>query len=65
MNIEDCTVIDEILQANDNSATNLISILQQIQGKYRYLSQVHNIVSKTQMRNQNEQARQVATSTSF
>ena len=39
MNIEDCTVIDEILQANDNSATNLISILQQIQGKYRYLSQ--------------------------
>ena len=39
MNIEDCTVIDEILEANGNSATNLISILQQIQGKYRYLSQ--------------------------
>lgn len=38
MNTEDCKIVDNILHANGNNATNLISILQQIQAHYRYLS---------------------------
>ncbi len=38
MKPEDCKIIDDILLANDNNATNLISILQQIQKQFHYLS---------------------------
>lgn len=38
MKQEDSKIIDDILLANDNNATNLISILQQIQKQFHYLS---------------------------
>ncbi len=38
MKLEDSKIIDDILVANDNNATNLISILQQIQKQFHYLS---------------------------